>query len=187
MSKSILIFWVLIGISTSVMAAPVNHARSEGVSYKVIPGNWNKAVMSTPLAEYIDKDLNKETNTRKGMLIDGVFFQPGAVRYNYKNQDWNQNKISVEMDLGKERKVIAIKLFTLRANNLYDVKKVLFEGSEDGVEFDKIAELKEESIKLNKNIFEAEADAKGKNYRIVKITAWTSSWIDLAEVEVWGE
>lgn len=186
MKKTMIVAAVLSAVT--LLNGAENLMKKPETTYKVDPGTWNEAAgKSEKLAKLIDRDLDRETGKRKGLLADGKAFQQG-VAYNYANVKKEKSFVTIDIDLSKPQELSEIKVKVTENNNIWRPDKVEILGSADGKEFQPLASGAE-WVK-GENIYVKVAGFKGewKDCRFVRVKVYTpSSWINVTEIEIYDK
>ena len=111
---------VLTILGVSIVTAAENLMTKKDVSYQVFPGDWNKKLINDKnLGKFLDPDLDRATNKRKGLLADGKKDQR-AVCYNYHWTKKDLRFVTIVVDLGKEYNLSKVNIVAFRNNDAYN-------------------------------------------------------------------
>jgi hypothetical protein len=160
-------------VKVSTAAGSINLARVQGVSYEVAAGSY-----------WADHSTDKY-NT---LLTDGVLNSGNktVVCYDFFRQADEEKYVTVNMDLKKRRKLERIVLHGLNHSELYNIVRCLFEVSSDGIDYQTVADLSEDQLPQKIGTWNVEIKTD-ELARFVRVTTWTSHWLNLEEVEVFGK
>ena len=153
-----------------------NLARSTSTTYEVSTGSYWQA------------DNNDLYNA---LLTDGKLNSGNktVVNYCFWRQPEDEGYISVNMDLKRNYEVSKIILHGLNHSSLYRVNRCLFQISTDGIDYKTIAEFPAKGgVIPQKQVgtWKIEAELVEKA-RFIRVTAWSDYWLNLEELEVYGE
>lgn len=182
--RSFLTFCLLlagaIGGGAELVSAP-------GVGLRVFPGNWNKRCLKDKnLSKIIRTGFDPATGKSDGRLTDGDP-RRSAVAYNYHGIPVKQRVLTVEVDLGKLCRVDQVKLNAFRNNGLYEVAKVTFSGSADGLIWRQLGVREKSDLKLKNFLYTAALKGDFPGIRYVRFSVLSGdTWINITEVSVSG-
>lgn len=177
----------LILFSVSIVAAAENLMTKKEVSYQVFPGDWNKKLLTDKnLGRFLDPDLDRATNKRKGLLADGKKEQRG-VCYNYHWTKKDLRFVTIVVDLGKEYNLSKVNIVAFRNNEAYNPSFFDISVSSDNVKFTDAAKGTTWEKKGHYQRI-AKANLTNIKCRYVKIKVGTSStWINISEIEIFDK
>lgn len=177
----------LVLFSVSIVTAAENLMTKKEVSYQVFPGDWNKKLLTDKnLGRFLDPDLDRATNKRKGLLADGKKEQRG-VCYNYHWTKKDLRFVTIVVDLGKEYNLSKVNIVAFRNNDAYNPSFFDISVSSDNVKFTDAAKG---TTWEKKGHYQRIAKANLTNIkgRYVKIKVGTSStWINISEIEIFDK
>lgn len=173
MRKYFLAIVLVLGMILPVSAKTTNFAREKGVSYDVATGSY-----------YADRSKDKY-NT---LLNDGVLNSGNqvAVCYDFFRQPDEEKYVIVTFDLKKKKQLEKIVLHGLNHTELYNVVRCLFEVSSDGLDYEVVADIKGDKIPKGGGTWKVSTELN-ETARFVRVTAWTTHWLNLEEVEIFGQ
>lgn len=178
--------FILVFMAAALSGAE-NLMKAPGTSYMVFPGDWNKNLINDKnLGKMIDPDFDREKETRKGLLADGVTTQRG-VCYNYHWTKKDLRFVTIVVDLGKECAIENVRIVAFRNNEAYQPGKFEVALSSDNIAYTELGkgdswETKERYLQI------ADVASTGAKCRYVRIKVWTlGAWINISEIGITGK